>query len=61
MAENGLVKPNQLSGIADALCTCVDLNTSTLFLPFTHLKPHIIDVLVSLFLPKDHSLLGWFE
>lgn len=55
VAENGLVEANELSGIADALCTNIDLSTSSLFLPFTHLRPHIFDTLASIFLPKHYS------
>ena len=55
VAENGLVEANELSGISDALCTNIDLSTSSLLLPFTHLKPHIFDALTSIFLPKHYS------
>lgn len=54
VAENGLVEANELSGIADALCTNVDLSTSSLFLPLTHLRPHTFDALASIFLPKHY-------
>ena len=60
IAENGLVASNQLSGISDALCTSVNLGTSSLFLPFTHLQPHLFDVLTAIFLPKDYRSNGKF-
>lgn len=32
----------------------VDLMTADLFMPFTHLKPHLFDMLMSIFLPSDY-------
>ena len=54
VVENGLVASNQFSGISDALCTSVNLGTSSLFLPFTHLRPYLFDVLTAIFLPKNY-------
>lgn len=28
--------------------------TADLFMPFTHLKPHLFDMLMSVFLPSDY-------
>ena len=55
VAENGIVNSNQLSGISDALGYSIDMNTSAFFLPFTHLKPYLFDMLTSIFLPKRYS------
>lgn len=55
VAENGIVGSNQLSGISDALCSSIDMKTASFFLPFTHLKPYLFDMLTSIFLPKSYS------